>query len=258
MTWACTQELPCNQKMVLLMLANRTNPDTGMCTPSHERLARDCGMSKTTVKECVAKLETAGLIEILRRYNEGVSLPNSYRLMMADGVGRQPTHPVGSDEGVGRQATGGGAPGDRGVGRQPATKQRVETEKETEKGNKGLPAPDGVSESVWADFLAVRKKKNAPITPTAMAGIEREASKAGYTLEDALRTCVERNWQGFRADWVADKQAPIRQPVRVTPQQAKRDDWRAQMDRLREQHNGEDHAERDDSTIDVEARVVGA
>ena len=27
------------------------------------------------------------------------------------------------------------------------------------------------------------------------------------TLEQALRTCVERGWQGFRADWVAKAKA---------------------------------------------------
>jgi hypothetical protein len=61
--------------------------------------------------------------------------------------------------------------------------------------------PDDVSESVWADFLTVRKAKKAPVTESGMAGIRREAAKANISLEDALRISVERNWQGFRADW---------------------------------------------------------
>ncbi len=67
--------------------------------------------------------------------------------------------------------------------------------------------PDGVPVEVFADFLAVRKAKRAPLTNTAMAGIAREAQKAGITLADALAICCERGWVGFRADWHADKPA---------------------------------------------------
>lgn len=81
-----------------------------------------------------------------------------------------------------------------------------------------MPCPDGVDARVWTDFLAVRKAKGSPLTATALAGIEREALKAGYTLEDALRTSCERGWQGFKADWVAPRNAgqPIQQPQRMT------------------------------------------
>jgi len=41
-----------------------------------------------------------------------------------------------------------------------------------------------------------------------MAGIEREAVKAGLSLEDALRTCCERSWRGFKADWLLDTSGP--------------------------------------------------
>lgn len=52
------------------------------------------------------------------------------------------------------------------------------------------------------DFKKLRSKKNAPITPTAIEGIKREAVKAGITLEAALTMCCERGWSGFKADWV--------------------------------------------------------
>jgi hypothetical protein len=76
--------------------------------------------------------------------------------------------------------------------------RREEKEKETD-------APDGVSPSVWQDFKTLRAKLRAPITQTSMAGIVREAEKAGVTLEVALRTCCERGWRGFKADWMVDK-----------------------------------------------------
>jgi uncharacterized protein YdaU (DUF1376 family) len=66
----------------------------------------------------------------------------------------------------------------------------------------------GVSEKVVADFKALRKAKKAPITETAIDGIGREASKAGLTLEAALKICCERGWTGFKSEWVLGQQAP--------------------------------------------------
>jgi hypothetical protein len=67
--------------------------------------------------------------------------------------------------------------------------------------------PDGVSISVWQDFLKLRKTLKAPITETAMAGIQREADKIGYSLDQALTTCIERSWRSFKADWINEKQS---------------------------------------------------
>lgn len=64
--------------------------------------------------------------------------------------------------------------------------------------------PDDVSESVWDDFLAIRKAKKSPLTETALKGIRREAGAANLTLEKALQMCCARGWQGFKADWVTD------------------------------------------------------
>ena len=65
--------------------------------------------------------------------------------------------------------------------------------------------PDGVSEQTWADFRKLRVAKKAPITARALEGIWKEADKAGYTLEAALRECCSRGWTGFKADWVKGK-----------------------------------------------------
>jgi uncharacterized protein YdaU (DUF1376 family) len=64
--------------------------------------------------------------------------------------------------------------------------------------------PVNVDEQVWSDFLSLRKTKKAPMTVTALAGIKREADKAGWPLEKALAECVARGWTGFNAEWVAD------------------------------------------------------
>lgn len=91
----------------------------------------------------------------------------------------------------------------------------LETEKETEtkKEKKAtvVATPVGVSESVWLDFVALRKSKKAPLTNTAIQGLMREAAKAKMTLEQVMSTCCERGWVGFKSDWM------IGQVIRVNP-----------------------------------------
>lgn len=66
----------------------------------------------------------------------------------------------------------------------------------------------GVDEQVAKEFIALRDRKRSKLTALALSGIQREATKAGWSLEDALRKAVERGWQSFEAAWVAqDKNA---------------------------------------------------
>ena len=65
--------------------------------------------------------------------------------------------------------------------------------------------PDDVAEPVWQDFQRLRAQKRSPLTDTALAGLRREAAKAGIGLGDALAFCCEQGWQGFNAGWYADR-----------------------------------------------------
>ena len=62
--------------------------------------------------------------------------------------------------------------------------------------------PVGVSESIFKDFKKLRASKKAPITETALKGLEREAKKANMSLQSVMELCCERGWSGFKADWV--------------------------------------------------------
>ena len=68
--------------------------------------------------------------------------------------------------------------------------------------------PEEVANQVWADFLQIRKAKRSPLTATALAGIEREAAKAGIGLQQALEVCCESGWAGFKAEWLQGRQSP--------------------------------------------------
>lgn len=60
--WAFSQTgLRPAEKLLLLCLADRHNPDLG-CFPSQDRLAGDAGMSRASVNDNLARLEARGLI----------------------------------------------------------------------------------------------------------------------------------------------------------------------------------------------------
>lgn len=103
------------------------------------------------------------------------------------------------------------------------TPNHTDTDTDTENKNKDADASPSVgsllaniSPQVVADFKAIRRAKKSALTVTAVEGIQREAAKAGMTLEAALAMCCERGWQGFKAEWVTGNGST------TTPQPAKR------------------------------------
>jgi uncharacterized protein YdaU (DUF1376 family) len=82
----------------------------------------------------------------------------------------------------------------------------ITNNQEPKKKATAVAAPEGVSQSVWDEFIAHRKSKKAKVTDLVIQGIYKEAEKAGWLLEDALKETIVRNWQSFKADWVQPKQ----------------------------------------------------
>lgn len=75
----------------------------------------------------------------------------------------------------------------------------------------------GIDGQLAQDYIALRKSHRAPITQTALKGIEREANNAGLSLEQALTICCERGWRGFRAEWLHSAQ-PKPNRINTVPQ----------------------------------------
>lgn len=115
--------------------------------------------------------------------------------------------------------------------------QRLKTKEAPAHAKKAKAAPpaampdffDGVASQVVIDFKAMRSKQKAAITKTAIDGIQREADRAGLSLEAALTLCCERGWRGFNADWVA---APAAQARASPGYQTPNDKARAWADQL--------------------------
>lgn len=87
-------------------------------------------------------------------------------------------------------------------------KERKGNGKEMEQGKKSAiaPRPDDVSEQVWSDWVALRKRKGTTISETAIDGARSEAAKLDWPLEKFLVEWCTRGSQGLKAEWVADKQ----------------------------------------------------
>ena len=75
--------------------------------------------------------------------------------------------------------------------------------------------PEGVSDSIFKDYMEVRKAKKAKWTQTALKGLVRESEKANISLQEAMQLCCERGWVGFKADWLKDKEVS-RQPNKMS------------------------------------------
>ena len=97
------------------------------------------------------------------------------------------------------------------------------TETETKTKTETKTPPDGVSQLVWDSFVQQRKSKKAQVTDLVIDGIKKQADIAGWSLEDALNEVVVRNWQSFKAEWVAKPENKADQVFTTVPSRFSRD-----------------------------------
>ena len=61
---------------------------------------------------------------------------------------------------------------------------------------------EGVDPQKAADWLALRKAKRLPLTPTAWDDTKAEGAKVGLTPPQTVARAVANNWAGFKAVWL--------------------------------------------------------
>lgn len=216
--------------LMLLALADFSD-DQGNSYPSVPTLATKCRMRVRNANYILRALQASGELEV--RPNEGPKGTNCYRIALED-LGKKATQPVTGVQAIaGLQSVAGvqsSAPPpaiQRPKPLQPSAPEPSLTVRnrhiratQSRAGDvaKKKPKPitlrqlmnEGVSEDVAAEFLALRRSKRAALTPLAWSGIKTQASKAGWTIDQALRKCVERGWRTFEAEWVSGARSATR------------------------------------------------
>jgi len=211
-TWALKQPVKqSSAKFVLVALANCSDAVDGIAWPSIAYLCEATSQDRKTVMANLKRLIETGFIKDSGQRKGSTKSVVVYQLCSAEnGTSKQyqkrddlqneavPIFPISSTVFPHKQyrnsleavpKTGHGTVRNR---------NRTVKEEKTELLSQ-LPA------SLVSDFSQLRKAKKSPLTQTAVDGIQREADKAGISLEDAIRACCEFGWAGFNAGWYADR-----------------------------------------------------
>ena len=235
------------RKLVLLKLADQAS-DKGECWPSYKTIAQAAECSRTTAISHIEWLENHGFLRVESRKIDGrTNMTNVYHLTIKNGyLGGSDSELGGSDSELGGGSDSEPKPVNKNqsinqsinqIHNAPANADACVESVATAKPKKPtlakqrkqdalqLLADHGVDGQLALDYLAVREDRKArTLTQTAIAGLEREAVRAGLTLAQAVTVCVERNWAGFNADWLHSsgqqgfRPQPARQSVKQIPQ----------------------------------------
>ena len=196
MTLAWKSSFSSGQKIVLLSLCDNAN-EQGDCYPSISMMAEKCSMSERSVFNQLDFLEKVGAISKSQRTGRSTLYKvNPCKFCTpANSAPLQPLHPT------------------------PATIAPItinESSIEPKKEEKTVSCKPKLAHNNWQhiledlnvnsnharDWLKVRGK--SAMTETALKAMQREAGKAGISLDRAVQICAEKNWRGFNATWQWD------------------------------------------------------
>jgi biotin operon repressor len=88
-------DLTTSEKMILVLLSDNANDETGECWPSQKYLANRAGMSRQNVNLIINRLREKGHISFEQRKGEKGQRSNMYRILT---VSNDTTPPVKSDD----------------------------------------------------------------------------------------------------------------------------------------------------------------
>jgi len=185
MAWAVKQDVSnSGQKLVLIMLADYTNSDTGQCNPSHQRLADKCCMGLSTLKRHIDDLAEYGFLTKVPVFVDSIRRPNQYILHI-------PTSPNRADP----LPKSGTPPAQIGL-----QNQEVKPVNKPERVNNEITLPAWVPLDAWNGFLDMRKAIKKPPTDYAIKLLINKLYKlksAGHNIEEIIEASIASSWQDF-------------------------------------------------------------
>jgi hypothetical protein len=251
---------------VLVALFSFRNKVTNTVWPSRAAIAERTGMHPSNISSATSALVSLGWL--LKEGLGGHSKSTRYTLCVPElvkstTVAQQAT--VAESATVAQSATPTVAESATTPLADSATRKEQSIEHTNEQKNTArarsiaIAKPDGVTEQTWSDWLQLRKTLRAAVTQTAIDGINREARRAGYTLEQALVTCCANGWRGFKAEWMQQRGLQGQAPRETAYQQQMRERVGALTPRFAAQPPKQSAGDFfRDQTIDVQAQEVGA
>jgi hypothetical protein len=215
--WAWQQQITATQKIVLLSLADRAD-ENFYCFPSTKRLEADTCLYRETIFKAIKDMESLGLISVTRELGIG----NKFKLNgVSDRVETSRQIPTSSKKPTSRQIpipTSSDLPTTQSVNADTYQSANADTEPTIEPINNLSIEPNNkksqkinffaeCDQDLFSDYLKVRKAKKAPpVSQTIYNAFVRESLKAKISLDEALRICIEKNWVGFNAEWLENRQ----------------------------------------------------
>ena len=213
-TWALSQTTGSpTSKLVLFKLADQAN-DNGTCWPSQKTMAAHCECNRATVNRHIKKLVEKGLIEVIQRTKDGVSLPNIYKILLQD-----------ENVGVGAQSYRGGRTELQGVGAQSYTNPQLEPSVNPHSiapSDKSLNADDqpdqlpAETDEPIAEHIPLNNDTEHPVTASQMDEYQRlypavdvpQALRAmrGWCLANPKKRKTKRGVKSFINAWLSKDQ----------------------------------------------------
>lgn len=201
-----------SELLTMLALADWAD-DTGNCWPSMHAIAQKARLSRSQAQRVVHRLIEDGFLQVTGNYAGGApGMTRRYRINFDAMTGR--TGATDSADATGGPAAQDGSRACAERGRigvaQTTIEPSVNRQIKTRAGKPRMSSVDwvanlaslGVDRDVAESWLKVRKTRRAAVTIIAIEGVQREAVKAGMSLDAVLRMCCERGWVAFKADWL--------------------------------------------------------
>lgn len=200
-----------SELLALLALADWSD-DHGRCWPSMNAIAEKVRLSRSQAQRVVHGLIHDGFLRVVG--NDAGGKPGStrrYQINLEAMRGRVPA--MGCTDATGRADTqdvlhrcdGRGSADATQTVSEPSMNPSKKTAVRSQRASADWVAilqAKGVSQEVAEAWLVVRTAKRLVLTDIALAGVEREATKAGISMQAALTKAVERGWGSFEASWL--------------------------------------------------------
>lgn len=95
-------------------------------------------------------------------------------------------------------------------------KEKIEKKEKTRETAKrlvqSLEKPEGVSDDLWQDWVAHKKRVSKTCTQRMVNSLVREAGLAGMTPAQAMELQLEKGWVGFEASYVLNRNGNSHRP----------------------------------------------